>query len=374
MRFNEIVGLTATKANLIATWNRGRMPHALLLLGPEGAGGLPLALALAQFILCEDKQVQDACGACANCKKVQRLEHADLHFSYPGITIANKPSLSRNFSKEFRNFVQQTPYGSVLDWLQAISAEKKMGNLSADECREIIEQLNLKSYEGGVKIQLIWMPEYLGKNGNILLKIIEEPPPGTYIILVAEDEAAILPTILSRLQLVRVPALSPNEIAVALQDRGLATGNKALQIGQIANGSFAEALRLVDDFTNDLLPLVKNLFNALFTGNGIGVTRFSEEWAKAGRENISNVLEYTQSLLEGSLRLRYLPQSSANYAPEEAEFLTKLAARNLPEPCYTQMITALTEATRAIRQNANAKAILTAMGIKLIRVIRQLKA
>lgn len=372
MRFKEIVGLQDTKENLIKMWELGRMPHAMLLLGREGTGGLPLAIALSQFILCQDKQADDSCGQCPNCQKVQRLEHADLHFSYPTYKIkSDKASYSRDFAKEFRAFVHTTPYGSVFEWLQYINAENKQGNLSADECREIIDKLNLKSYEGGIKIQIIWRAEYLSKNGNIMLKLIEEPPANTFIILVAEDVEDILATILSRTQLIRLPPIAPAEIATALQSNGLSTSAKALQIAQIAEGSYSEALRLLEHMESDLLPSVKILFNAAFTNNGIGLTQFSDEWAKAGREGVKNILAYILTLLEGSLRARHIPAALAQFAPSEADFIGKLAAQNLEVACYTDMIKAITDASYYIERNAHTKSVLTAMGIKIRQAIHQ---
>ena len=106
------------------------------------------------------------------------------------------------------NLSRNTLYGNTYDWLQSIGAENKQGNISADECNDINRKLSLKSFESGYKILLMWMPEYLGKEGNKLLKLIEEPPPNTLFILVAENEEEILPTILSRCQLVKCPAIN----------------------------------------------------------------------------------------------------------------------------------------------------------------------
>ncbi len=143
-------------------------PHALLFTGAEGTGGLPLALATAQYIFCENKTETDSCGKCAGCSKAARLEHADLHFSFPSISgKSGVKANSRLFMQEFREFVKQSPYGTTFDWLQHINAENKQGNITAEECREIIEILYLKSYEGGKKILIMWRPEYLGKEGNI---------------------------------------------------------------------------------------------------------------------------------------------------------------------------------------------------------------
>ena len=188
MLFSNVVGQQAAKEGLLKMWHNNVFPHALLISGEEGTGGLPMALALAQYIFCENKTASDACGKCAGCSKAAKLEHADLHMSFP--SIPPKPgvkAMSRLFITEFREFIQQTPYGTTYDWLQHINAENKQGNITAEECREIIDTLNLKSYEGGKKVQIIWRPEYLGKEGNILLKLIEEPPRDTILILIAES-------------------------------------------------------------------------------------------------------------------------------------------------------------------------------------------
>ena len=140
--------------------------------------------------------------------KANQLVHPDIHFSYPVITKkAGEKPISTDFITEWREFVATNPYGNVYDWLQFIGAENKQGNITADECNDIIRKLSLKSFESEYKILIMWMPEFLGKEGNKLLKLIEEPPPNTLFILVAENEDLILPTIVSRCQLVKIPAL-----------------------------------------------------------------------------------------------------------------------------------------------------------------------
>jgi DNA polymerase-3 subunit delta' len=367
MQFSDIAGQAATKHNLIRMWQGGRMPHALLLLGREGTGGLPLALAFAQYIFCEAKSGTDACGKCANCHKVSRLEHADLHLSFP---VFGSKVTSTQYMREFRKFALETPYGSTYDWLQSIDAENKQGNITAEECRHIIDELSLKAYEGGIKIQIMWRPEYLGKEGNILLKLIEEPPEGTIMLFIAENSEDILPTILSRTQLVRLTPVSPADIAAALSVRGLADERKAAQIGQMADGSFAEALSLVAQVEDDLLPAVREWFNGIFTNNGIKLTQFSDKWSKTGRENIRHLLAFTLSLLEGALRVSYLPEAVHSLSPQEAEFASRLAARKLPVQTLQTMIDAITDAAYYIERNAHSKSVLMALSIGMQRSLR----
>lgn len=371
MNFQSVVGQQPAKAGLLKMWQGDHFPHALLLIGQEGAGGLPLALALAQYIFCENKSGDDSCGKCANCSKVSRLEHADLHISFP--SIPPKPgtkAMSRHYIQDFREFIAQTPYGTTYDWLQFINAENKQGNITAEECREIIETLNLKSYEGGKKLQLVWRPEYLGKEGNILLKLIEEPPADTILLFVAENTEDILPTILSRTQMVRLAPIQAADIADALLKKALTDPRKAAQVAHMANGSFTEALRLVRHAENDLFPDVRTWFNAIFRNNGPEISKFSEEWSKAGREQQKNFLNYIIQLLEQAIRARYI----AGYAPalpaEEAQFVQKLAAMSVPLDTFGKMVQEITDTVYFIERNAHSKTQLHALSIRMVYAVQ----
>lgn len=370
MMFSDIPGQKAAKEGLLAMWKGNHFPHALMLAGNEGVGGLPLALALAQYIFCEHKQEADSCGQCASCSKVKKLEHADLHIAFPSITP--KPgtkAMSKYFMQDFREFVAQTPFSGTYDWLQFINAENKQGNITAEECREMIETLNLKSYEGGAKVQIIWRPEYLGKEGNILLKLIEEPPANTYMIFVAESTEEILPTILSRTQMVRLAPIPAEDIGAALQARGLADEKQGLQVGHMANGSYAEALSLVRHTGNDLFPEVRNWFNALFTNNGVAIAKFAEQWSKSGREQQKNFLHYIIQLLEQAIRVQYLPDVPPALPDAEADFVRKLAAMNVPLGTFESMVKELTKTIYYIERNAHSKTQLHALSVRMVYII-----
>lgn len=352
-------------------WHNNVFPHALLITGNEGTGGLSMGLALAQFIFCEHKSGQDACGKCAGCSKASKLEHADLHISFPSIPPkSGSKAMSRHYLHEFREFIQQTPYGTTYDWLQHLNAENKQGNITADECREIIDILNLKSYEGGKKVLLMWRPEYLGKEGNILLKLIEEPPADTIMIFIAENIEDILMTIRSRTQEVKLAPISVAEIAESLSTRSLTDPTRAAQVAHMAMGSYTEALRLLRHTENDLFPEVKNLFNALFTANGIGIAKFAEEWAKAGREQQKNFLTYIIQLLEQAIRARYRSGTSDTLPTAETEFVQKLAATKVSLEGFAKMIAAITDTIYFIERNAHGRTQFHALALRLQYFIR----
>src|ERR1700733_2899472 len=287
MQFAQVIGQQQVRDNLTEMVRQNRLSHALLFLGHEGSGALPLALAFAQYVVCErrDSSSADACGVCATCVKAGRLMHPDIHFSYPVIPkkAGDKP-VSSDYSSEWREFIQQYPYGNAYDWLQFIGAENKQGNITAQECNDINRKLSLKSFESGYKILILWMPEYLGNEGNKLLKLIEEPPADTLFLLVAENESLILPTILSRTQLVKVPLPETTEIARALVERSGLEAGQARQIAVLCEGNYHEALQLVRHADDDWQGVLREWLNAILKTGPVAQVKWIDEISKSGRE------------------------------------------------------------------------------------------
>lgn len=366
MHFRDVTGQSLAKEGLLNLWHSGKMPHALMMVGKEGTGGLPLALALIQYIFCEDKQERDSCGRCASCIKVQKLAHPDLHISFP--SIPPKPgqkASSKAYMNEFREFVHQSPYGSTFDWLQFINAENKQGNITAEECRDIIDALNLTAFEGGYKVQLIWRPEYLGKEGNILLKLIEEPPTHTLILMVAEELEDVLKTILSRTQQVHLLPLTATEITNTLVSRNGTEPRRAAQVAQLAEGSYTNALQLLHYTGNDLLAPLREWFNGIFTHNGITINKWVEDMAKTGREQQKNFLLFSQQLLAHALRMTLIPGFNPALPEDEAVFAGKLAQRNFSPEIFRQMDEAINKTIYHIERNAHSKTQLLFLSLQM---------
>ena len=374
-----------------------RLSHALLFLGKEGSGALQLALAFAQYIVCQssagnrqssvqepslfgepepaptnnDQQTtnNDSCGICPACKKANELIHPDIHFSYPVITkkTGEKP-ISTDFIKEWREFVTQNPYGNVYDWLQHIGAENKQGNITAHECNDIIRKLNLKSFESEYKILVMWMPEFLGKEGNKLLKLIEEPPPNTLFILVAENEDLILPTILSRTQLVKIPLLTNSEVEVALELNAGVKIEKAQQIAILAEGNYREALQLLQHADDDWEVMLREWLNAIIRTGPVAQVKWIDETAKLGREKQKQFLRYFIHLLEDAIRLRIIEHSANEQRTTNNDFAPRLNKLcNLGQ--QEAIINELDKASYYIERNANAKMLFHALSIRLYHII-----
>ena len=373
MLFSNVIGQEDIQQQLIKAVEQNRISHAMIILAPEGSGGLPLGLAFAQYLVCEDKQPNGACGQCPACIKAGKYIHPDIHFSYPVIPrkAGDKP-VSSDYAGEWREFISTNPYGNAYDWLQFIGAENKQGNITAAECQEIIRKLSLKSFESTYKILLMWMPEYLGNEGNRLLKLIEEPPDNTIFLLVAENQEQILATILSRTQMVRVNPL-PREVMVeALVNRAQIPAAKARQAATIASGNYREALYMLQHSDDDYHELLRNWLNCIFTGNRVALQEWIENIAsaKTGRENQKQFLRYFINLLEHTLRLRYIDKSQLAFSEEETDFagkLQKLADLGQME----QIMQELDNACYYIERNANAKLLFHALSVKLQYIFKR---
>jgi DNA polymerase-3 subunit delta' len=296
------------------------------------------------------------------------------------------PPISIDYITEWREFVKSYIYGNVYDWLQFIDAENKQGNITANECNDIIRKLNLKSFESGYKILILWMPEYLGNEGNKLLKLIEEPPPKTLFILVAENESLILPTIVSRCQLIRIPALDTTDIENALVTRNKTPSETARQVASVSEGNYREALQMVQHAEEDWQGLLRDWLNAMLKTGPIAQTKWVEEISKLGREKQKQFLRYFNHLLEQAIRLRVASSSNSlpgveggpnsdrlrsfiNVPEKEKDFadrLNKIAAIEQQEA----IIEELDRATYYIERNANAKMLFHALTIKLYHIIR----
>lgn len=391
MLFKNVIGQQIVKQHLTEMVQQNRLSHALLFLGKEGSGALPLAMAFAQYVVSQPQAapvVEDLFGGFTALEatptfihpddiesqpafqRAEQLIHPDLHFSYPVIPkkSGDKPT-SSNFINEWREFIKLYPYGNVYDWLQFIGAENKQGNITADECNDIMRKLSLKSFESEYKVLLLWMPEYLGKEGNKLLKLIEEPPPNTLFILVAENDEQILPTILSRCQLVKIPMLETKDVQQALITRANVATDIAFQIASICEGNYREALQLLQHSEEDWQSLLREWLNATLKGGPLAQIKFSEEVSKLGREKQKQFLRYFNHLLEQSIRIKILGAENIALADKEKDFaqrLNKIASVSQQQAIIEQ----LDKASYYIERNANGKMLFQALTIKLFHIIQ----
>ena len=378
MLFKDVLGLTHLKKHLTTTAEAGRIPHAQLFVGPEGSGTLALAIAYAQYVLCqningENDGENQVCNA-----KCTSLTHPDLHFVFP-VSNSDKVkshAVSDNYLEDWRKFVKEQPYGNLFDWYRAIGIEKKQGQIGVDEAQDIVKKLSLKSYEGGYKILLVWMADKMNiAASNKLLKLIEEPPEKTVIILIAENEDQLINTITSRCQVLHLAPLPQSVIAKKLIAKGLQETD-ANRIAYEANGNFNKALDLMNNDSEDLVfekwfvQWVRSAFKA--KGNKAAIhelINWSNELAKNGREVQKKFLHYCITIMRQAMLMNFNANELV-YAKIHMEgFDLKKFAPFVHENNIQDITTELEEAIFHVERNGNAKIIFTDLSIKLTRLL-----
>jgi DNA polymerase-3 subunit delta' len=369
MRFSDIIGQQDVRKHLVEMISLNRLSHALLFTGKEGSGALPLAIAFSQYIICESPLDADSCGVCEACKKASDLVHPDIHFSFPVIPkkSGDKP-VSTDYISEWREFISQYAYGNAYDWLQFIGAENRQGNITAQECNEIIHKLSLKSFESDYKVLVMWMPEYLEKEGNKLLKLVEEPPANTIFILVAENESMVLPTIVSRTQLVRVPPIAVEAIEQQLLLKAKITKDQARQIASVSNGNYRESLQMLQQANEDWQSLLRDWLNAIMKSGPVAQVKWIDEMSKHGREKQKQFLRYFNHLLAQAIKIQVLEGVNFPIPENERDFAERLNKMAGIEQQHA-IIEELDKASFYIERNANAKMLFHALTIRLYHII-----
>lgn len=371
MNWENIVGQEKIIEKLRNSVSEGRISHAQLFSGENGWGNLALAIAYAGEILASEK------GEAVK-SKVASLQHPDIHFSFP-ITSTDKVKTptSNHFIKEFRDFILQNPFASLYDWLEYLEVEKKQGAISVHEAQEIVKFLSLNSYEGSYKFVIIWLPEMMNDAAaNKILKILEEPPQKTVFLLVTEREDLLLPTIISRCQLVKINRLTDEEIASFLQTKKGLSDNDAKRIAVTANGNLREALKNTDSANEEFETyFVQWVRNAFMAAKNPAVLKNLVKWANEisgwPREKQKQFLNYCSEIFRQALL--------NNYNAKDLVYL-KLGAEGFNWEKFTpfihganiaEIMEELNESSYHIERNANAKIVLLDLSIKLTRYLHK---
>lgn len=372
LTFGDIIGQQKVIEQLKRSVDENRLAHALLLTGPRGNGKLAIAVALAHYLLCGNRQEGDACGTCPACVKMNKFIHSDLHFVFP---VKRKKSggsdsapVSDDYIAEWRELLLKNPYFSYDDWLQKLDLDNQQPMIYERESGEILQKLSMKSREGGWKIVIIWLPEKMKDVGaNKLLKIIEEPPQETLFMLVSEEPAQIISTILSRTQRVDIPRIMQQDIERALIARHGLTAADAARVAQQSDGSWeaAEEMLSLDSDKALYLDLFSQLMRIAYARNIQEMRRWSEQVAAMGRERQKRLLGYCQRMIRENFIMNFKRDDMLNLSPEERNFSVRFSPF-VNERNIFGIVDELSEAQRHIEQNVNAKMVFFDMSLRMI--------
>jgi len=388
--FKDIIGQEALKRRLISDTLEHRVPHALMFCGGEGHGAMPLALAFAQYLLCQGKEAQDdggglfseptvpvapldhSCGNCRSCRMAAELQHPDLHFAFPVFRKANKTAVSDDFLAEWRQMVLANPYFGYQEWMDACGAENQQLTIYVEESDAIQRKLSLVSSQGGYKVCIIWLPEKMNEAcANKMLKLLEEPPTGTVFLLVSERPDLVLTTIRSRTQMIDVPSLTEQDIALALTEHHSIGEEDARRIAHAVTGNLTAALREITNATDEgeELELFISLMRLAYARRVKEMKQWSEQVATLGRERQKHLLDFFQRQIRENFVYNFRRPELVYQTSKEAQFSSRFAPF-INERNVIGIMNEIALAQRDIGQNANPKILFFDFALKMIVFIK----
>ena len=372
--FRDVVGQEEVKQLLMSSVRGGKMPHALLLTGAEGSGKLPLALALARYLLCQNRSADDACGTCPSCRMMDRLAHPDLHFVFPIVRKkAGKDSVCDDYLPQWREMLERSAYVGLPQWMEKMDAGNQQPQIYVRESDEIQRKLSLKSSQGGYKVMVIWLPEKMNVEcANKLLKLLEEPPAKTVFLLVSEQPDMLLATIVSRTQRITLHPLADEEIGRFLRERCGLMEEDARDIARRSSGSLLKALENIQLSEENQLcfELFVNLMRTAYRRDIRALKAWSEQVAGIGRERQKNLLEYCQRMVRESFVTNFHRPEMVYMNPGEEQFAVRFSPF-INERNIFQIMALLEEAQVHVEQNVNPKMVFFDMALRMIVEMKQ---
>jgi len=351
----DIQGLKGIQNEVSVMITNDHFPHATLFMGSEGTEKLHYAYLVARMLMCENRTAAGACEVCNSCKKTINFTHPDILFSFPFVKSGSGESQCDDFLPEWKKAFKANPYMNVFEWAQAQDAGGKQPNINAFECLQIQRKLQMKPFESDRKVLLLWMPEYLGKESNRLLKILEEPPADTYIILVAEDSERLLPTILSRCQLFKVPELSQQEVANVLTGFFGKTLEEAEMASYLAEGNMIEALSLFNENNLEKNSEFVDWLRLCYSFPHLEIIKWVDHFATYTREVQKYILKFGIHFVKEMIKIKYNFGNNEISLPEK---MVETASRLCPLLSFEsieELIKILDREIYLTERNCNAK-------------------
>ena len=372
MFFRDIIGQDSLKQQLISSAQKGVVPHSQLFCGQAGCGTFQLAFAYARYLNCTQRSDTDSCGQCPSCLKYNDMAHPDLYFIFPMTLVEKKKTVCDDYLAEWRAFLSTRVYFDLNMWLSEIDATKQ-AIIYSKESDEIMRKVSLKIYEAAYRILLIWMPERMHTScANKLLKVIEEPPPNTIILMVSEEPERILGTILSRSQRINVKPIDTRSLAQYARSQYEINDEFALQIARMAHGDYLQMIEILHDseenefFLQQFILMMRNSWSK----NLKGMKDFADNMASLKRERLRNFLAYCQRFVRENFISRFRA-SEMNYMNREETNFSVNFAPFINERNVFDLMEELTQADRHLAQNVNVKMVFFDLALRITVLLKQ---
>ncbi len=246
MSLHPFFGHADLQASLSRAWETDSLPASLLIHGPRGVGKQRLALWLGQLLLCPQSGPEGPCGDCKMCRMAVNLEHPDLHWYFP----LAKPKRVR--PNKLAEAMEEARYDALADRRESPLRRASGPNEPTGLYLAVVQTLRRHAQQrpnmGPRQVFVIGDAETLvpqessQEAANALLKLLEEPPPSTFLILTSSEPGLLLPTIRSRTMPLHLPPLAPDRVEEFLVDVGGVSPDEASRAAHLGRGSIGRAL------------------------------------------------------------------------------------------------------------------------------------
>ena len=345
---------------------RGRWPSTSILLGSEGFGPLLLFRDLAKLLLCKE-QAEGFCNQCRDCRRINQWAHPNVLLEFP--MYGSKES--DNYLQEWREWVADQPFGNAVDWMQQIQQPTSRPNYSAKSCRGIIDKLGLANFEKNFRILFLWEADYLGKEGNILLKTIEEPPEDTFVVLTSRREEQLLSTIRSRAQTFRMKRIPEMQLAEYLESSREMNAEQARHLAFLADGSVREATFWADQSVSESASYFVNFMRQAYKGDPYELKKITEEAARNGKNYIESAFEFGLKYVEAMLRFNYEGKEDSIHLEDDIKLSAKKLSAIMDLTKLDKLKKLIEHLILGVRRNANKKLILYQTALDVNYILRR---
>ena len=378
MFFKDVIGQVELKNQLTNTAYKGLVPHAWLFCGEEGTGAFQLAFAYARYINCTDRSEEDACGRCPSCLKYNEIAHPDLHFVFPVVSLKSaKKEVCDDYLPEWRAFLKsqmkKQTYFTIDTWLSHLSAENKQAIIYSAESAKIIHKMNLRIYEAKYRVLLIWAPDRMHNTcANKLLKLIEEPPANTSILMITDNLDKTLGTIVSRSRLTQVRPIQSEIITDVLKSRWSVQEDDARSIAHLSGGNYYKAVEylMVDNDDAYFLEQFKTIMRNGWALNITAMKAFTDEMASLGRERQKSFLAFCQRQIRENF-VNCLQEPDLNYMNKEEAVFAQKFNPYVNERNVVDMMDELSLAEAHIARNVNPKMVFFDLSMRITVLVKR---
>ena len=350
------------------------MPHAQLFYNPNGVSALTLVLAHVAYMHCINKQGDDICGTCTACIKTSRYVHPDVHFLFPiGTTdkIKGKEVDKITFLPLWRSFLAAQAYGNLEDWCAFIGSTQARVQIGKDQVQALRGVLSQKSFESDIKTVLVWLPETLNRvSANKMLKMVEEPMPGTYFFFISLAAHNILSTLRSRMWPTAIPPLDDQIMIAHLAKQYPARSQASIrQVVGMAQGDLRMAEKMMADEGPAYFEEFVDWLRQTYQQGHKRLVEIAEKFHTYAGHAQKNWILYGLQLLRMVMTMPFQMAHTMQNSPEELAFCTKFG-RTISRDKIARLIKDLGVLYGVLMRHANPKLAFMACSINATHILQ----